>query len=92
MIIGTIGGTKITILNLYAPNEDCPYFFKKIAGLVADKGEGIILMGEDFNWILNTKLSKSLSSMMTEAITHARQSKPINKMKRKTGRQGTYIE
>lgn len=79
MIIGTIGGTKITILNVYAPNEDCPYFFKKIAGLVADKGEGIILVGGDFNCILNTKLdrlpvikrsqskmSKSLSSMMTE--------------------------
>lgn len=79
MVIGTIGGTKITILNIYAPNEDCPNFFKKIAGLVADKGEGIILVGGDFNCILNTKLdrlpviirpqskmSKSLSSMMSE--------------------------
>lgn len=78
MIIGTTGG-KITISNLYAPNEDCPYFIKNIAGLVADKGEGILLLGGDFNCILNTKLdrlpviikpqskmSKSRSSMMTE--------------------------
>lgn len=27
MVIGTIGGKKITILNVYAPNEDCPFFF-----------------------------------------------------------------
>lgn len=59
--------------------KDCPYFLKKIAGLMADKGEGIILMGGDFNCILNTKLdqlpvitrpqskmSKSPSGMMTE--------------------------
>lgn len=38
MVIGTIAGLKITILNVYAPNEDCPDFLKKIAALVADKG------------------------------------------------------
>lgn len=29
MVIGTIAGVQITILNVYAPNEDCPFFFKK---------------------------------------------------------------
>lgn len=29
MVIGTMGGKKITILNVYAPNEDCPLFLKK---------------------------------------------------------------
>lgn len=28
MVIGTMGGKKITILNVYTPNEDCPLFFK----------------------------------------------------------------
>ncbi len=41
MVVGTVGGIKITFLNLYAPNEDCPYFLKKISSLVADKAEGI---------------------------------------------------
>lgn len=27
MVTGEIGSTKITLLNLYAPNEDCPKFF-----------------------------------------------------------------
>lgn len=45
MVIGKIGGLKITILNVYAPNEDCPNFFRKVASLMADKGEGLLLMG-----------------------------------------------
>ena len=45
MVIGTIAGLKITILNVYAPNEDCNIYFLKIAALVADNGEGIIIIG-----------------------------------------------
>ena len=79
MVIGTIGGIKITILNVYAPNEDCPQFIKKVATLLADKSEGIILVGGDFNCTLDSKLdrlptirksqskmSKGLSDMMKE--------------------------
>lgn len=79
MVIGKVASIKITILNLYATNEDCPRFFKKIASLLADKGEEIILIGGDFSCILNTKLdrlpiiigpqskmSKSLSDMTKE--------------------------
>ena len=52
VVIGTIGGTKITLVNLYAPNEDCPNFFKMMASLLADKAEGIISIGGDFNCVL----------------------------------------
>ncbi len=64
---------------MYAPNEDCPHFIEKIAALVADKGEGLILIGGDFNCVLNhkldrlpttmrpqSKMSKSVSNMMEE--------------------------
>uniref|UniRef100_A0A671TK67 Uncharacterized protein n=1 Tax=Sparus aurata TaxID=8175 RepID=A0A671TK67_SPAAU len=44
MVKGTIGGTKITLVNLYAPNEDCPNFFKMMASLLGDKAEGTILL------------------------------------------------
>lgn len=59
MVIGSIGGVKITIINIYAPNEDCPLFFREIAALVTDKSEGILIMGGDFNSILNSKLDRS---------------------------------
>lgn len=45
IVMGTIRGTKISLVNLYAPNEDCPNFFKMIASSLADKAEGIILIG-----------------------------------------------
>lgn len=79
MVIGTLGGTKITLLNLYAPNEGCTIFLKNIASLIADKSEGIILIGGDFNCILSrtldrlptvtgpvSKKSKTLRAMMDE--------------------------
>lgn len=45
MVVGTIEGVSVTILNIYAPNKDCPHFFKKLASILADKGKGIILKG-----------------------------------------------
>lgn len=47
MVIGSVGGIKITLLNLYAPNEDSPSFFRNIASLIADKAVGNILGGGD---------------------------------------------
>lgn len=58
MVIGSIGGIKITLLNLYAPNEDNPNFFKKMASLIADKAEGIILIGGDFNCVLRAAVDR----------------------------------
>lgn len=78
MVIGPLGGTKVPLLNLYAPNGDCKEFFKNIASLIADKSEGIILIGGDFNCILSRTLDrlpttgpvsekpKSLKAMMYE--------------------------
>lgn len=43
MVVGSLGGLKMTFLNLYAPNEDCPNFFKNIAKLIANKAEGTLL-------------------------------------------------
>lgn len=58
MVAGTTEDVKVTILNLYAANEDCPQFFKKIASLLADKGKGMVLIGGDFNCILDRKLDR----------------------------------
>lgn len=58
MVKGTIGGTKITLFNLYAPYEDGTEFFKNVGALLADKAEGIIFIGEDFNCILRQHLDR----------------------------------
>lgn len=58
MVKGTTGGTKITLLNLYAPNEDSGDFFKTIGALLAKKAEGIILIGGDFNCVLRQNMDR----------------------------------
>jgi len=61
VVIGCIGGIKMTLVNLYAPNEDCPIFFKNIASLIADKAEGIIFIGGDFNCVLRASVDTLLT-------------------------------
>lgn len=53
MVIGTIGGTKITMLNLYAQTKTD--FFQKIASLSANKAEGTILIGGAFYCVLGSQ-------------------------------------
>lgn len=38
MVVGKIDYVKVTLMNLYAHNEDFPQFFQKIASILADKG------------------------------------------------------
>lgn len=75
MVVGTTGGIKITIVNVYAPNEDRPMFIKKIAVLITEKGEGLLIIGGDFNCILNNRLdrlpvSTSPQSKMARHLTN----------------------
>ena len=58
LIVGSIGGVKISILNLYAPNKDDTVFFKDISSTLTSFVEGTLLVGGDFNCILNQYLDK----------------------------------
>lgn len=58
MIVGTVGEVKISILNLYAPNEDDSKFFKDISVALTSYAEGILIVGGDFNCVLNNHLDK----------------------------------
>ncbi len=53
MIVGTIGETVMTIVNMYAPNEDDDRFFKTIANVIVNKGKGMTIIGGDFNVVRN---------------------------------------
>ena len=55
MVVGKIDNTQITILNLYAPNEDHPQFFKKVASILADKAKGVLIVGGDYNCVTQGK-------------------------------------
>lgn len=59
MVIGTVGGTEISILNLYAPNEFDSGFFREIANIIADNSKGMLIIGGDFNAVQNGRLDKT---------------------------------
>ena len=60
LVVGTIRGVRISFLNIYAPNQDDPCFFKEITSLLSAHAEGFIIVGGDFNCVLNQKLDKHL--------------------------------
>lgn len=51
--VGTLLGIEITILNIYAPNEEDPSFFTHIASILAKFAKGMIILGGDFNCVLD---------------------------------------
>ena len=58
---------KITLINIYAPNEDCPKFFQKISDIIelaVGQGNEIIL-GGDFNLWLSKHLDKHGTAINT---------------------------
>ena len=48
---------KVTIVALYAPNQDVPSFFEQIRNLLKDRSEHKILVG-DYNLVLNVELDR----------------------------------
>lgn len=41
LLNGSIAGVKVSMFNVYAPNEDIPEFMKNIFDLISDKVKGL---------------------------------------------------
>lgn len=59
LISGSIYGTPITFLNVYAPNTDEPTFMSDMVLLFDENCKGFGVLGGDFNCTLNSFLDKS---------------------------------
>ena len=51
-------GKSITLTNIYAPNEDDPAFFKNLLDHLQDFEGGEIIIGGDFNLVLDVEKDK----------------------------------
>lgn len=72
LVNGSVDGVALSLLNVYAPNENCPLFFKNIFDLVLDKANGVLLVGGDFNLVLNPLLDKSSTQTLPYLSTSSR--------------------
>ena len=53
-----ISDKVFTLINIYAPNDDCPQFFTQIDNLINQFHGDSIIFGGDFNCVLNLSLDK----------------------------------
>lgn len=59
MVVGEFHSTPVTLLNIYGPNNDDPEFFKKVLNLIPDVSSTNLIIGGDFNLVLDTYLDRS---------------------------------
>lgn len=61
LITGTVHEQSLTIINIYAPNEDSPKFISKIILMFNQYCKGMGVCGGDFNCVMDQKVDKSTS-------------------------------
>lgn len=53
LVNGLIDGIQVSLMNIYAPNEDKPGFISKIFTTILQHSTGILLLGGDFNCVMS---------------------------------------
>ena len=59
LIHGTIHGTRVTMMNIYAPNSPPPSFWTRVAVELEEYKCSFTVLGGDFNCCLDNKLDRS---------------------------------
>lgn len=60
-VTGSLYGTQLILVNVYAPNWDDTEFFKKLFSALLDMSSHLLILGGDFNCWLNPDLDRSSS-------------------------------
>ncbi len=54
IVTGEINSADVTLINLYGPNYDDPLFFKKVIDSIPDLTMSRVIIGGDYNCVLNS--------------------------------------
>lgn len=63
-----INNKEITLINIYGPNDDDMAVFKKLEEYIIDNQEKTVIVGGDFNTVLNEKLDKRNGRVNTHKL------------------------
>ena len=58
LVNGTVAGTEVSLLNVYAPNDNNPQFITNVFKLILEKSKGVLLFGGDMNATLSQSLDR----------------------------------
>lgn len=65
IVVGEVFSVPRTLVNVYGPNCDKPEFFKKLFDLIPDISDTNLIIGGDFNCVLDPYLDKSSSKIVS---------------------------
>uniref|UniRef100_A0A8C7ZH32 Reverse transcriptase domain-containing protein n=1 Tax=Oryzias sinensis TaxID=183150 RepID=A0A8C7ZH32_9TELE len=65
IVTGKLCGTPVILANIYAPNHDDEQFFQKIISYIPNIHNNSLLLGGDFNCVLDPLLDRSSNSQQT---------------------------
>lgn len=68
IVHGQLLDTPVVLCNIYAPNLDKPEFFHNLSQLLLDLGDDQIILGGDFNQILDQDLDRSLPRCVVQRV------------------------
>ena len=69
-----INKSRVVIINIYGPNKDEVSFFEKLENVITENEEKIIIIGGDYNVVLNEVLDKKNGNINT----HRQSRKKLN--------------
>lgn len=67
IVAGTLNSVPTTLVNLYAPNFDNPDFFQKVFNMIPDFFSTNVIIGGDFNCVLDPLLDKQFSKSLQKS-------------------------
>lgn len=80
LVNGVIDGVEVSLINVYAPNEDEPGFIKTLFNTILQYSTGLLLLGGDFNCVMSQLMDRQppskaplprMSKMLKYQITEA---------------------
>ncbi|XDV29900.1 hypothetical protein PO909_032930 [Leuciscus waleckii] len=68
-VVGSLNNTKYAFVSVYAPNEGDPLFFQELLRLVVSLEDCLLVLGGDFNAVLDPQLDRSHASKADSRIS-----------------------
>lgn len=70
LVNGLIDGIQVSLINVYAPNEDDPSFIIALFTMILRYSSGLLLLEGDFNCVLSQLLDRTLKLQSPEWVEY----------------------
>lgn len=68
LVNGALDGMEVSLMNIYAPNEDAPVFIKTVFNCLLRHSNETLLMGRDFNCVMSQSLDRYIQWLIWASL------------------------